>query len=41
MTGSKRYGVATDGVIKFDGAAADLSVPFDAATLAAATPVGE
>ena len=36
MSGTKRYGLATDGVIRFDSTAADLSTPFDAATLVAA-----
>jgi type IV pilus assembly protein PilA len=35
-TGTKRFGVATDGVIRFDDTAATLNVPFDATTLAAA-----
>lgn len=35
-TGSKRFGVATDGVLKTDETQADLAVPFDTATLAAA-----
>lgn len=39
MTGGKRFGVATDGVLKSDDAAADLAIPFDAASLATAQPV--
>ena len=39
MTGTKRFGVATDGVLKFDADSANLGVPFDAVTLAAAAPV--
>jgi len=35
-TGTKRLGVATDGVIRFDTTAATLAVRFDATTLAAA-----
>ncbi len=38
MTGTRRYGVATDGVIRADASFAALSVRFDATTLAAATP---
>jgi len=38
-TGSKRYGVLTDGVLRVDTSPANLSSPFDAPTLAAATPV--
>jgi len=41
MTGTKRFGVATDGVTRFDATAADLAVPFDATTLPAAPPTGE
>ena len=37
MSGSKRYGVATDGVLRFD--TADLDLVFDAATLALAAPI--
>jgi prepilin-type N-terminal cleavage/methylation domain-containing protein len=39
ISGTKRYGVATDGVIKSDAVQANLSVPFDATTLAAAIPL--
>ena len=41
--GNRRFGVATDGIIKSDPSPADLAVPFDAASLAgsAAVPVGE
>ncbi len=38
MTGTRRYGVATDGVIRADASSAALSIPFDATTLAAANP---
>ena len=41
QTGTKRYGVATDGVIRFDATVANLAIPFDAITLAAATPIGD
>ena len=37
MSGSKRYGVATDGVLRFD--IADIDLVFDAATLAIASPI--
>ena len=39
MTGTKRYGVATDGVIRHDASPVDLGTPFDAVTLAAAAPI--
>jgi type IV pilus assembly protein PilA len=39
MSGTKRFGVATDGVIRFDAAPLDLATPFDAVTLAAAAPM--
>jgi len=39
MTGGKRFGVATDGVLRFDSSAANLAVPFDAASLATAQPI--
>jgi hypothetical protein len=39
MTGTKRYGVATEGVIRFDSTAANLGTPFDADTLEAAQPI--
>ena len=39
MTGTKRFGVATDGVIRGDADQAVLATPFDAATLAAAQPI--
>ncbi|HVF31280.1 MAG TPA: prepilin-type N-terminal cleavage/methylation domain-containing protein [Pyrinomonadaceae bacterium] len=39
MTGTKRYGIATDGVLKFDGSVANLATPFDEATLIAAAPL--
>lgn len=38
MTGTRRYGVATDGVIRADANSANLATPFDATSLAAATP---
>lgn len=38
-TGTKRFGVATDGVIRYDAAPATLATPFDAATLVTATPI--
>ena len=40
--GNRRFGAATDGIIKFDATEADLAVPFDAASLASisALPVG-
>ena len=38
-TGTKRYGVATNGILRFDAAAANLNVPFDATTLQGAAPV--
>ena len=41
--GNRRFGVATDGIIKSDPSAADLAIPFDAASLvsAGAIPVGD
>lgn len=38
-TGGKRFGVATDGVLKSDATAANLATPFDAASLATAQPM--
>jgi len=40
--GNRRFGVATDGIVKSDSTNADLSIPFDAATLltSVAVPVG-
>jgi type IV pilus assembly protein PilA len=38
-SGTKRYGVATDGVLKSDADAINLAVPFDAPSLAIATPL--
>jgi prepilin-type N-terminal cleavage/methylation domain-containing protein len=40
--GNRRFGVATDGVIKFDATAANLATPFDETTLASALaiPIG-
>src|SRR5687767_10767613 len=39
MTGTKRYGVATDGVIRYDASPVALGVPFDAASLLLAAPL--
>lgn len=39
MSGTRRFGVATDGVIRVDALPANLGVAFDAITLAAATPL--
>ncbi|HUR98779.1 MAG TPA: prepilin-type N-terminal cleavage/methylation domain-containing protein [Pyrinomonadaceae bacterium] len=39
MTGTSRYGVATDGVICADATPANLGTPFDAASLATAQPL--
>jgi prepilin-type N-terminal cleavage/methylation domain-containing protein len=39
MTGGKRFGVATDGVLKSDATLANLATPFDAASLASAQPM--
>jgi len=33
QSGTRRFGVATDGVLKVDASGANLAVPFDAATL--------
>jgi prepilin-type N-terminal cleavage/methylation domain-containing protein len=38
-TGTKRFGIATDGVIRVDATTATLGTPFDAATLLTATPM--
>jgi prepilin-type N-terminal cleavage/methylation domain-containing protein len=38
-TGTKRFGVATDGVLRVDATPADLGTPFDATTLLTATPM--
>jgi len=38
-TGTKRFGVATDGVLRFDATEATLAVPFDATTLVTATAI--
>jgi type IV pilus assembly protein PilA len=35
-TGSKRFGIATDGILRADGVEANLAVPFDATSLASA-----
>lgn len=40
-TGTKRFGVATDGVIRFDATAATLGVPFDATSLPLAAAFSE
>lgn len=39
MSGTRRFGVATDGVLRVDASLVDLGVVFDAVTLAAATPL--
>lgn len=39
LSGNKRYGVMTDGVIRFDSTFSDLGVAFDAVSLAAASPL--
>ena len=39
MTGTKRFGVATEGVIRSDATASDLATPFDAVTLESAQPI--
>lgn len=41
--GNRRFGVSTDGIIKYDPSEADLATPFDAAGLASSTavPVGD
>ena len=39
MTGTKRFGIATDGVIRVDASLVDLATPFDADTLDAALPL--
>jgi type IV pilus assembly protein PilA len=36
LSGTKRFGVATDGVLKFDPTPANLATPFDETTLASA-----
>jgi prepilin-type N-terminal cleavage/methylation domain-containing protein len=38
-TGTKRYGVATEGVIRTDASIAGLAIPFDADTLATAEAI--
>ncbi|MBL8122922.1 MAG: prepilin-type N-terminal cleavage/methylation domain-containing protein [Blastocatellia bacterium] len=42
-TGNRRFGVATDGIVKYDATIADLAVPFDenSITTSAAVPLGE
>jgi prepilin-type N-terminal cleavage/methylation domain-containing protein len=41
--GNRRFGVSTDGVIKYDAAAANLGIPFDELTLSSpiAIPTGD
>ena len=39
MSGTKRFGVATDGVLRVDVTPADVGTPFDASTLASAAPL--
>jgi type IV pilus assembly protein PilA len=39
LSGSRRLGVATDGVIRSDAVSANLGTPFDAVSLAAAQPI--
>ena len=39
MTGGRRVGVSTDGVLRSDANPSDLGIPFDAVTLAAAQPL--
>ena len=39
-TGSRRYGVATDGILRVDATEANLATPFDAMTVLAAPPLG-
>ena len=39
ITGTKRLGLATDGVIRADSDPAALAIPFDAVSLAAAAPM--
>ena len=41
MTGTKRFGVATNGVICSDASPASLATPFDATTLATAQPINQ
>jgi hypothetical protein len=38
-TGTKRFGIATDGVIRVDSYPATLATPFDDTTLLAAAPM--
>jgi hypothetical protein len=38
-TGTKRFGVATDGVLRVDATPANLATPFDATTLITAAPM--
>lgn len=39
MTGTKRFGVGTEGVIRFGANPVELGTPFDAASLALADPI--
>jgi type IV pilus assembly protein PilA len=39
MTGTKRFGVETEGVIRSDAAPADLGIPFDEVSLPLAQPI--
>jgi prepilin-type N-terminal cleavage/methylation domain-containing protein len=39
LSGTRRFGVATDGVIRFDSTAANLAMPLDAAALSSAVAV--
>jgi hypothetical protein len=41
MTGTKRFGIATDGVLRVDASPVNLGVVFDAVSLAAATPMND
>lgn len=40
QTGSRRYGIATDGVLRLDATEATLGTAFDSTTILAATPLG-
>lgn len=39
-TGTNRFGIGSDGVVRYDSTAAALAIPFDAATLLTAQPIG-
>ena len=41
MSGTRRFGIATDGVIRVDASPANLDVIFDAVSLAAAAPLND